>query len=74
MKYEYPCRIDGEEGDYVASFRDVPGALTGGATRAEALELASDALRVALTYHFKKGELPPPSKPQPGEIMVSAIL
>ncbi|MDE0110344.1 MAG: hypothetical protein OXN96_21270 [Bryobacterales bacterium] len=49
MRYAYPCRIDCHEGDeFVVGFPDVPEAITGANDRADALELAEDALLAAL--------------------------
>ena len=45
MRYAYPCRIErDEDGAFVVSFPDVTGANTGADERAEALQLAEDAL------------------------------
>lgn len=63
MRYIYPCTLapDGESG-FVARFIDVPEALTGGATEAETLDLAADALSVALAgYVHERRDIPPPS-------------
>ncbi len=52
----YPAMIaQAPEGDFVVRFRDVPQALTGGATREEASELATDALAVALEGYLEAG-------------------
>lgn len=42
-----------EEGEYIATFPDVPEAITSGRTREEAEALAQDALMVALRHHTK---------------------
>ncbi|MYI82178.1 MAG: type II toxin-antitoxin system HicB family antitoxin [Chloroflexi bacterium] len=49
MLYAYYCDLtpDGD-GGLVATFPDVPEAITGGADRAEALAMAGDALVTAL--------------------------
>ena len=50
MIYAYPCQLtaDEEDGGLVATFPDVPEAITGGRDRAEALAMAEDALATAL--------------------------
>ena len=49
MRYAYPCQITLHGGnEFVVSFPDVVGALTGSSDRDEALELAGDALAGAL--------------------------
>ena len=63
MHYVYPCVLTPEEeGGLFVSFPDVPGALTCGDDRAEALAMAEDALAVALTgYVHKRWDIPVPS-------------
>ena len=59
------------EGDFVVRFRDVPQALTGGATREEAAGLAVDALAAALEGYLEGGlALPAASPARAGEIDV----
>ncbi len=63
MIYAYPCHLtQDEDGGLVATFPDVPEAITGGKNRAEALAEAEDALAVALAgYVHEKREIPTPS-------------
>jgi len=68
----YPATFDPEDGGYVVSFRDVPGANTEGDDEAEALAEAEDALVVALGHHVERRlPLPEPSRPRPGERLVA---
>ncbi|MDN6885267.1 type II toxin-antitoxin system HicB family antitoxin [Variovorax sp. CAN2819] len=61
MRYQVDVRKDGD--GYMASFPDIPEALTAGATREEALEMARDALISALDFYFEdKREVPSPSR------------
>ena len=56
MRYAYPCILHPETGGgFHVTFPDVPGALTSGATEAEALELAEDALVAILAARARKG-------------------
>jgi len=49
--------------DFVATFPDIPEAITGAATRGEALALAADALAVAIDGYLALGRaVPPPSE------------
>ena len=49
MIYAYPCQLTpDEDGGLVATFPDVPEAITGGRDRGEALAMAEDALATAL--------------------------
>lgn len=43
------------EGDFIVRFREVPEALTGGATREEAIGMAADALATALDGYLEAG-------------------
>ncbi|WP_069095152.1 type II toxin-antitoxin system HicB family antitoxin [Methyloligella halotolerans] len=68
----YPAEIEGSEGDYVATFRDLPEAKGCGPTREKAIKKARKALDAALRHRMKEGEpLPPPSKAQIREILVT---
>ena len=76
LKLEYPCRLTAEDdGTFTVSFPDVPEALTCGGTRGEALELAQDALSVALTFYLEDGRpTPKPGRRKAGEVLVSPDL
>ena len=72
MRFSYPCRIEGDEDGWVASFPDVPEALTGGSDYEQTVELAADALVTALSrsYMERRRELPPPGASTPGEVPI----
>ncbi len=73
-KLEYPCALEENEesGGFVASFPDIPEALTGGGTVAEALEMAEDALSVAMTFYLEEDrDVPLPSRRRAGQCLVS---
>ena len=51
-----PCKLTpGEEGGLVATFPDVPEAITSGENRCEALGMAEDALATALALAGRLG-------------------
>lgn len=59
------------EGGFTVTFRDVPEAITSGATLEKALSMATDALETALsTYVDRRLDLPTPSRCRSGEINV----
>ncbi len=64
MRYAYPCILHPEAGGgFHVTFPDVPGALTAGATEAEALELAEDALVAILAARARRGlDIPVPGE------------
>ena len=67
----YPARIDRDGGGFRVSFPDIPEALTGGATRKDALALAADALTTAMGFFFEdRRPVPAPSAPKRGQVMV----
>ena len=73
MLYAYHCDLtpDGD-GGLVATFPDVPEAITGGADRAEALAMAGDALVTALAgYVHEKREIPSPGAAAEGRELVA---
>ena len=72
MRYAYPCRIVRHEGDeHVASFPDIRGCHTSGYSRAEALEMAEDALVAALSFLVDDREpIPVPSPVLDGQEVV----
>ena len=77
MRYAYPCNLEPElekgfEGVLNASFPDVPGALTCGKGRKEALVMAEDALTIILGVYVERNqELPIPSPLSKGQELVA---
>ncbi len=56
----------------MASFRDIPEALTQGNTREQAIEMAADALLTAMEFYFEDHRaVPMPSDPKRGEVGVA---
>ncbi len=83
MRYAYPCNIvrDDEEAKatgreaYVVTFPDVCGAITGGWSWEEALEMAEDCLAVALGAYVKlREDLPSPSPIADGQVLIPVPL
>ena len=72
MVYAYPCQLTpDEDGGLVATFPDVPEAITGGKDQAEALAMAEDALATDLAaYVHQKRDIPAPSEVANGRVSV----
>ncbi|MGI4861884.1 MAG: type II toxin-antitoxin system HicB family antitoxin [Janthinobacterium lividum] len=69
--FRYPARLIPDEGTFTVMFRDIPEALTCGATRAEAIDMAGDALVTSMDFYFEdKRPVPMPSKPKRGEVLI----
>src|ERR1035441_9672336 len=67
----YPARIAREGDGFMVSFPDIPVALTGAATREQALAIAADALITALDFYFQnRRQVPAPSAPKRGQVMI----
>lgn len=67
----YPARFQKERDGYVVTFRDIPEALTSGATKKEAMEMAADALATAMEFYFEdRRPVPMPTKARKGEELV----
>ena len=67
----YPARIARDGDGFVVSFVDIPEALTGAATREEALEMAADALTTAMDFYFEdRRSVPAPSAAKRGQVLV----
>ncbi len=73
MIYSYACELAREDdGQLVVTFSDVPEAITGGAARFVALNMAADALATALAgYVHQKRDIPPPSAAADGQELVA---
>lgn len=68
----YPASLKKSSSRYLASFRDIPEALTECETLDSAIEMASDALATAIEFYFEdRREVPRPSKAKRGEILVA---
>ena len=73
MLYAYPARLKRYPGTIIVTFPDLPEAITEGKDRAEAFVQASDCLDVALLFRLKdEKEVPEPSAPKRGEVVVPA--
>lgn len=71
MPIAYPVTLSQEEGEFIVAARDLPELLTSGSSRAEALEMAEDAMAVVLLTYMEDGTaLPAPSAPAKGEVLV----
>ena len=72
MIYTYPCQLTlDEDGGLVATFPDVPEAITGGSDRAETLRMAEDALATALAgYVHGNWDIPTPSEAVNDQVLV----
>lgn len=69
---QYPVTIERDGNTWMASFPDVPEALTGGDTREEALAEALDALITAFEFYFEDSRpVPEPSAPADGQDVVT---
>lgn len=72
MRYAYPCTLTPEDNGYTVAFPDIPEALTYGESRAEALEMAEDALSTALAgYVHERRAIPAPSAVGKGSVLVT---
>jgi antitoxin HicB len=68
----FPARLSPSDDGFLVSFRDIPEALTSGATREEALEMAADALASALDFYFEdRRSVPSPSPVRKGEVEIA---
>ena len=55
----------------MVSFPDIPEALTGAASREEAIAMAADALTTAMDFYFEdRRSVPGPSAPKRGQVMI----
>ena len=79
MRYAFPCDIVRDEEEematgreaYVVTFPDVPEAITGGWTWEGALEMAEDALSLALSFYVdERQDIPTPSDAARGQVVI----
>jgi antitoxin HicB len=74
----FPVHLEAaEEGGFVVTFPDIPEAITQGDNRAHALEMAKEALELAMEFYFEdRRPVPAPTKAKRGQptIELSASL
>lgn len=71
-RYVFPAVLRAGSGGFAVTFPAVPEAITEGATRAEALANAQDALETALSFYVDNREaLPMPGKASRSQISVA---
>lgn len=69
---DFPVLLTPQAGGFLVTFRDVPEALTQGASVTEALEEAKDALHTALEFYWEdRRRMPVPSAAEVGEHLVT---
>jgi len=67
----YPARLTRDGDVFMVSFPDIPEALTGAASREDALQMAVDALTSAMDFYFEdRRAVPPPSELKRGQVWV----
>lgn len=71
MRFAYPAALSVARDVVTVTFPDVPGTITAGATEAEALAHAADALVTALSFLVERGEPVPRPSPARGRPLVS---
>lgn len=69
--FSYPARVERDGDGYLVTFPDIPEAVTGAKERAEAIELAADALTTAMDFYFEdRRPVPMPSPLKKGQVVV----
>lgn len=64
----YPVTIEQDGGTWLATFADIPEAITSGPTKEAALDMAQDALLTAMDFYFDDNRpVPMPSKAKAGQ-------
>lgn len=67
----YPVNLRKDGKFILATFPDIPEAITQGDNREHALEMAKEALEVAMDFYFEdRRPVPMPSKPKRGQAVV----
>ena len=68
---KYPARLIPDGTGFAVKFRDIPEAITCGESRAQAIEMAADALVTAMDFYFDdKRAVPSPSRPRRGDVLI----
>lgn len=69
--YAYPARFEPDEGAIVVTFPDFPEAGTYGIDRAEAKAQAADCLLETVAVRMlEREDIPPPSRPRRGQVLI----
>lgn len=69
--FSYPARVKRDGDGYLVTFPDIPEAMTGAKERAEAIELAADALTTAMEFYFEdRRPVPTPSALKRGQVAI----
>ena len=72
---QYPALIERDSTGFMASFRDIPEALTCADTVEETKEMAADALLTAMDFYFEdRRTVSLPSPAQDGEVLIALPL
>jgi antitoxin HicB len=67
----YPVKLRKDGKFVLVTFPDIPEAITQGDNRAHALEMAREALEMAMDFYFEdRRPVPAPSKPKRGQAVV----
>lgn len=67
----YPAIVQPDGDHWLVVFPDIPEAITAGATKAEAIEFAIDALQSALEVYFEdRREIPVPSRVKRDQVSI----
>src|ERR1039458_3415384 len=67
----YPVNLRKDGNSILVPFPDIPEAITQGDNREHALEMAKDALELAMDFYFEdRRPVPAPSKPKRGQDVV----
>lgn len=67
----FPARLTADKKGFTVTFRDIPEAITWGATKEEAVEMAQDALATAMDFYFEdRRAVPAPSPRKRGEVEI----
>ena len=70
--YTYPAKLAGHDDDWVLTFPDIPEAITGGASAAEALANGPDCLLAALEgYVDQRRDIPAPGTVRRGQYRIA---
>ncbi len=67
----YPVNLRKDGKFILATFPDIPEAVTQGKNRTEAMEMAKEALELAMDFYFEdRRPVPAPSRPKRGQAVV----